>query len=321
MTLTDWRDAPSDVVQPLLLAERARVLDALHWDLAPALRLVEQARQRGDVPGLILRDRAGEPIGWAFYLLAHRTLQLGGVHARTAAGLRLLLDRVLASPEAELAQGVSCFLPAASPSLVSALGRLRFEIRVHDCLEVSLAAWPGAPVDGTPIRLLHESDAPAAVRLLARAYAGEKSARTFAPTGRIEEWAQYVGQILTGPALGTWRPSQSFGVDAPGGALLAAVLTTEIARQVAHVAQIAVDPDARRRGLARRLLLAAGAAATAEGMKRLTLVVDEDNTPARDLYASLGFTPIGRWIHAIRGPVPRRIGGVVVRASARGRAA
>ncbi|HEY8535329.1 MAG TPA: GNAT family N-acetyltransferase [Vicinamibacterales bacterium] len=321
MTVTDWRDAPSDVVQPLLLAERTRVLDALHWDLAPALRLVEHARQRGDVPGLILRDRAGQPAGWAFYILANRTLQLGGLHARTAAGLRLLLDRVLASPEAELAQGVSCFLPAASQSLVSALERLRFEVRVHECLEASLVSWPPAAADTVPLRQLGDVDAPAIVRLLARAYAGERAARTFAPAGRIEEWAHYVGQILTGPSLGAWRPSQSFGIDGRDGSLKAAVLTTEIARQVAHVAQIAVDPEARRGGLARRLLHAAGAAAAAAGMRRVTLLVDEENAAARQLYAAFGFRPIGRWIHATRGPVPRRIGGVVVRATSRTRAA
>jgi ribosomal protein S18 acetylase RimI-like enzyme len=320
MTVTDWRDAPSEIVQPLLLAERTRVLEALHWDLAPAFRLVEQARQRGDVPGLILRDRAGRPAGWAFYGLANRMLQLGGLQATTAAGLRLLLDRIVASPEAELAQGVTCFLPAASASLASALGRLRFELHAHECLEVSLASWPPAAPDGAPIRLLQESDAPALVRLLARAYAGEPAARAFAPSGRIEEWAQYAGQMLAGAAVGPWREAHSFAVDGRDGSLAAAILTTEIARHVGHVAQVVVDPAMRRRGLARQLLRAAGAAAASDGMRRLTLLVDERNTPARDLYAAAGFTPIGRVLHGSRGPVPRRIGGLVVRASS-GRAA
>ena len=108
MTLVDWRDVPSEVVQPLLLAERRHALDTLHWDLSPALKAVELARQRGDLAGLLLYDAKGRPVGWAFYLLANRLLQIGGLSAPTAGGLRTLLDRVLESPEAQLAHGVSC---------------------------------------------------------------------------------------------------------------------------------------------------------------------------------------------------------------------
>ena len=143
MTLVDWRDVPSEVVQPLLLAERRRALDTLHWDLSPSLKAVELARQRGDLAGLLLYDAKGRPVGWAFYLLANRLLQIGGLSAPTAGGLRVLLDRVLESPEAQLAQGVSCFLEAKTRSLTSALTRLRFDIQRHVYLEATLTTpWP-----------------------------------------------------------------------------------------------------------------------------------------------------------------------------------
>lgn len=315
MTLVDWRDVPTEVVQPLLLAERRRALDSLHWDLGPSLKAVELARQRGELAGVLLYDAVGRPVGWAFYLLANRLVQIGGLHAPSAGGLRLLLDRVLESPEAQLAHGVSCFLEASTRSLVSALTRLRFDLQRHAYLEASLTTpWP-APSSSETIKPLALTDAPALVRLLARSYAGERIAQTFAPNARMDEWAQYVGQLLNGPAVGAWQAEQSFAVTAPDGQLIGAVLTTEIARGIAHVAQIAVDPAHRRQGLARQLMLTAASAASARGAKRLTLMVGEGNSRARALYETLGFAERGAFVHGTRGPVPRTLGGVTIRAT------
>jgi len=62
MTLVDWRDVATEVVQPLLLAERRRALDSLHWDLGPSLKAVELARQRGELAGVLLYDAGGRPV-------------------------------------------------------------------------------------------------------------------------------------------------------------------------------------------------------------------------------------------------------------------
>ena len=52
-------------------------------------------------------------------------------------------------------------------------------------------------------------------------------------------------------------------------------------------------PDAQRQGLARLLLRRSIDALVDRGHKGLTLIVTEGNEPARRLYASLGFRPIG----------------------------
>lgn len=314
MTVTDWRDAPAEIVQPLLLAERRRVLDSLGWDMGPALTAVELSRQRGDVPGLLLTDRYGRQAGWSFYLLANRQLQIGGLHAASAGGLRVLLDGILSSTEATLATGLSCFLEASSPSLQSALTRLRFDLQAHDYLEADLAErWPAMAATG--VRSFRLADLPEFVRLLAKAYSGQPVARVFAPSARVEEWAQYARQLLVGPSAGTWHPNQSFAVSAPDGQLAAAVITTEVARGVSHVAQVIVDPQFRRAGLGRALMTAAGDAARQHGARRMTLMVEVGNLPAQSLYASLRFTPRGRFLSGSRGPVPRTLGGVRFRAS------
>ncbi len=51
-------------------------------------------------------------------------------------------------------------------------------------------------------------------------------------------------------------------------------------------------PDARREGLARHLLRQSIDALLGRGFAHLRLIVTEGNTPAQNLYASLGFHPI-----------------------------
>lgn len=64
-------------------------------------------------------------------------------------------------------------------------------------------------------------------------------------------------------------------------------------RHTAKVHSIHVGTDHRGQGVARQLLLAAFAAARAEGIESLSLTVLADNTAARPLYESLGFSVIG----------------------------
>ncbi len=57
----------------------------------------------------------------------------------------------------------------------------------------------------------------------------------------------------------------------------------------AFVAYMAVEPHARRRGVAAALLAAAEAAARELGRSHLAMMVTEDNAAARQLYAAAGY--------------------------------
>ncbi len=57
----------------------------------------------------------------------------------------------------------------------------------------------------------------------------------------------------------------------------------------AFVAYMAVEPAARRRGVAAQLLAAAEDAAHVRGLPNVALMVTEDNLAARELYAQAGF--------------------------------
>jgi ribosomal protein S18 acetylase RimI-like enzyme len=58
----------------------------------------------------------------------------------------------------------------------------------------------------------------------------------------------------------------------------------------AFIAYMAVEPHARRRGIAAKLLAGAEEAARERGLSHLALMVTEDNGPARELYAQAGYS-------------------------------
>ena len=61
-----------------------------------------------------------------------------------------------------------------------------------------------------------------------------------------------------------------------------------------EVADLAVAPSARRRGIARSLLERIMAEVMEAGVRALYLVVRDSNAAARALYQALGFEPVGR---------------------------
>ncbi|MBR8638451.1 GNAT family N-acetyltransferase [Streptomyces tuirus] len=91
--------------------------------------------------------------------------------------------------------------------------------------------------------------------------------------GRLAVWAAYDGDRVRGTV------SLAF----PGKAN---------SRHRAELVKLMVHPDARGRGLGRRLLATAEDAAVADGVTLLHLDTETDS-PAEHLYQSTGWTPIG----------------------------
>lgn len=314
----DWRNATPDALEPLYRFERARWLTRLHWDNDDTQHLLEQARAAGHAPGLLARDEAGRPVGWAYYLLHHRMLQIGGLVARGGEATRALLDNILRSPEADMANELLCFAFPSSGALESALSRRRFTVRKYLYLCRPLPGAESTTPLRSGLRIAHwqESDALETVRLMSRAYVGVSSARCFAPRGLLEEWASYLAQLIKMPACGRFLPSASLTATLPGDTTACGVLlATTLHAETAHIAQVAVDPGLRRKGLARDLLETSCALAAASGYRRMTLLVAEDNAPARTLYAAAGFEPLSHFVYATRNAPTRMRGARVVRPS------
>ncbi|GAA0515135.1 ribosomal-protein-alanine N-acetyltransferase [Halorubrum aquaticum] len=71
-------------------------------------------------------------------------------------------------------------------------------------------------------------------------------------------------------------------------------ITPNAGRDIGHIKDLAVHPDARGRGIGRALLRAGLARLRAAGAAVVKLEVREGNDPARSLYATEGFEPVRR---------------------------
>ena len=80
----------------------------------------------------------------------------------------------------------------------------------------------------------------------------------------------------------------------PGEKAILAVLVLWLIMDEAHIATLAVHPEWRRQGIARKLLKHVLARAADEGARTVMLDVRSGNLPAQALYAEFGFEVVGR---------------------------
>ncbi|WP_424969561.1 ribosomal protein S18-alanine N-acetyltransferase [Dinoroseobacter sp. S76] len=99
-----------------------------------------------------------------------------------------------------------------------------------------------------------------------------------------------------------------FQVALPGGFAIGQVLGPEV-----ELLTLAVDPTQRRQGLARSLMTAFHAEAHAREAEEVFLEVAAENTPARALYESCGYTQAGRRRRYYRHPDGSRSDALILR--------
>lgn len=297
MRCVDWRTRSAADVEPLVSAEARAWLRELHWDVTDAWQVIEPARAAGHLPGFLAVDDAGRPLGWTAFLNHANSLQVMALVAPDHLATRALVDAVMSAPETAAADVAIVCVRSSAPGLADALLAHGFDVESCRYMVVTLADFHEPVTDLAPWTASHD-DAVAA--LWARAYAGQTGIRAFAPHGTSAEWREYVGQLRKGPGCGWFLPEFSFVAPAEdGGELRGAILVTDLGPRTAHVAQIAVDPAWRGRGLARRLVRAAlGRAASI--FDRATLLVSPANRPAIALYESMGFEDLATFTVATK---------------------
>ena len=288
MLIEDWRQSADAEVGQLLAAEDERWESRLSWDSSSALAIAESARRAGLLPGFVARE-AGLIVGWTYFLAHDGIVRIGSLAGSRSDVVRALLDAVIESPEASIARRLQCFTFPDGGAVAAALGRRRFAIERYLYLQAT-GAWSHSFEPRVRLRCWRTSDLPDATRLAARAYAGSVSAACFSPNGRLDEWAAYLSSLQATTVLGAFDDECSLvALDDRASASIGMVLVTWIAADTAHVAQLAVEPAQRGRGVATALLDGAVAAARRRGATRVTLLVAESNVPAQRLYRERGF--------------------------------
>lgn len=101
--------------------------------------------------------------------------------------------------------------------------------------------------------------------------------------------AGYPANLLTTPIL----PGDAAQQHTASGRLLLGYWVAMNGVDEVHLLNITVPPEHRRQGWARAMMQAMSAAAIAQGAHWLWLEVRTGNTPAKALYAQMGFLPMG----------------------------
>lgn len=284
MTCADWRAASAEALDRLYEVERAVWEQQLEWDTRDSWREVEAARRAGRLPGVVLTGDAGQVRGFGYCLVDGVQALLGPLVTDRPDAAPALAGAVLDVARRAGASRASYFGLDTGPALAQALAAAGFESRAYVYLTRALTDLPSSDDDLSP--WTPEDQTPAA-RLLQAAYGSE--GRFFAADGRLDEWHRYVGNLVAFGGCGRFE-ARATRVARAGDGLTGLALVTTIRPGVAHLAQLAVHPDARGSGLGARLLDQAMAQAAAAGCRTMTLLVEAASPAATRLYASRGFS-------------------------------
>jgi ribosomal protein S18 acetylase RimI-like enzyme len=297
MIVTDWRDADPAVVQSCYDREAQHWLHHLGWDTEQTWSTVEEARVTWGLPGLLALDD-GRVDGWTFYTRDGDVLQLGGLVSQTEEATAQLLREVLKAAENAGLPRVSCFVLERAQDLRGELARQGFEIEPFVYMVAPLPRDGAVSLPPGPGTAWREGDIEAAGTLLHASYS-LRAARHFAPHGTADEWRHYISTMVDQTACGVFdRVATRVIRDERGMRALA--FLTRIAPRTAHLAQFALHPEDRSRGVAGRLMQDTMQLAASTGCDEMTLLVAEANTTARRLYERRGFAPRASFIAARR---------------------
>jgi ribosomal protein S18 acetylase RimI-like enzyme len=301
MILRDWREADPATVRECYERERRHWLDRLSWDTTWTWATVEEARFGQGLPGFLAVDGAGRVGGWTFYVVDDGRAHIGGFVADSDAATRVLLDGVLHGSEESGADATACFVLDRAPGLAAALADHGFAVEPFHYLSLPLG---GGGVRLRPDDRNHaplaadawrDGDLDAVAALLEASYTRD-AGRHFAPGGN---WEKYAIGLVDQAGCGVFDTKVTRMARDDEG-LLGAVLVTAVSPATAHIAQLAVHPGHRGRGLASQLTREAALRAAEAGKSELTLLVGDRNQKARRLYTSMGFTQKATFLAAWR---------------------
>jgi ribosomal protein S18 acetylase RimI-like enzyme len=297
MIVRDWRNADAALLRACYAREQRAWQHDLSWDTTWTWATVEQARVSWGLPGLLAFDEDGAVQGWAFCMPENGRQHVGGLVASSPVATCALLDGILERQAADTE--ISCFIRNRAPGLIHALAARGFDVERFQYLSRPLTGADAGHASAVAAgNAWADTDFPGAAALLKASYSPD-AGRHFAPTGTVAEWVRYLSGVVHQAGCGHLdRLATRVSRDEYG--LQALALITSISGTTAHLAQLAVHPDARGCGVAMRLLREALSCAAQEGRSAMTLLVGEHNETARRLYMSLGFSERAMFVAASR---------------------
>lgn len=321
--IVDLRLLSPRALGPLLAEEEQHWRDYLHWDYKASAEMIRRHVQARTLPGYVALQK-GEVAGYCFFVYEEEKGLLGDLYVLeqhrkeqprgNGAGIAtILLEHALETLqhtpavkriEAQLLpfgleplgagflrRGFAAFprlfmflpLAPARPGKPEAAAKQR-------AADASLASYKGA----ADLRRWEDGDFEAMAALIVDAYTGHIDSRINDHYSDAVGALRFLKNIVLFPGCGIFQAEASLVAveKTDPDRLLGAVLSSQVARRVAHITQICVRPELRGSGLGRVLLEAALARLAARGYDGVSLTVTAANDRAVQLYQNLGFQTI-----------------------------
>lgn len=188
-------------------------------------------------------------------------------------------------------------LPDVPPEVQAAFARMGFVGVKRDVMQCHLGGdtlaqpLPVAMPDGYRLAAWQDAHLEVAATVIYRANVGTVDAMIIPELQTIEETTRILEQSLRGRFGAFDRHSSGVVLDSQG-VVVGVTLVTRRHGGMGFTAEICVLPEHRRKGIARALMLHTHQTLLVDGVQLNTLGVTLGN-PARHLYTSLGYTPLG----------------------------
>jgi len=312
LEILDLRHFSAATLRPLL-AEESRVWsERLRWDYRSSANLLLDYLDSHVLPGYVAVEKE-KLCGYVFCVYEGSKAVIGDVYCSPTLCedahrvedrlIEHLLELLQFSPGIDRIETQLLLHPHGAHA--KAFADAGFDVHPRLFMEFDFAVLENASENagkpakqplprGLEIRAWRDTDFAAAGRLISAAYSGHLDARINDQYQTVAGSARFLHNIIRFPGCGIFDPIASrvlaFSDSTKSDSEIAGMLLcSRVGEAIGHVTQICVDPAFRRRGLGGLLLKDCLRQLAAMKFDALTLTVTEDNTPAVELYRSLGF--------------------------------
>jgi ribosomal protein S18 acetylase RimI-like enzyme len=297
--LVDLRDLRGVDILPLLDGQARRWRERLHWDFTSTQTVIQRFLDGRNLYGYALASARGLE-GYCYFIQDGHKALLGDLYLENPGGnpggedllLRRTLEAAALYPGVRRVEGQLLDLGA------EVRGRLLFSrpievfnrrYMVREGLEDFHA--PPARYGSGRLRSWRDSDLEGASKLIAESYVGHVDSRINDQYRNPLGASRFVFNTIQHTGCGNFLAAASMLAHRRFRSTpLGLCLCTRVAADAGHIAQLCVDPAARRQGVGYAVLRESLQALGRLGCHAASLTVTDSNTGAIRLYEQLGFT-------------------------------
>jgi len=298
--ILDLRHYTSAELRPLLMSEARVWAERMSWDYQSSAEMILRYVDSRILPGYaaVENDRV---VGYAFFVYEGNKGVVGdmftdaGTTARNIAVRNRLLDHVIETlQQTPGVQRIEAQLLVhdtgdLAPAFLSEGFRPYQRLFMSESINGPQPVLPSAIAD-IYLRRWSEADFQPAAHLITAAYAGHIDSLINDQYRTVAGSMRFLNNIVRFPGCGVFDHSASYvAFSRMTGNMVGLVLCSRVRSDVAHITQICLSPEFRRRGIGQLLLAEATRDLRRRHFQELSLTVTQANSSAVRLYRQLGF--------------------------------